>query len=210
MKYVFTITLSSIRGIETQDVKFVGLPEREYEFVPINCVPNDSKVIAVSANHGNVIWYEESHIHPDHCCSASEPIVYIPPTPTPTPTWAPLPPRAPYDLSIARGSIVFAWFHNNAHPQRAEYFDIYRSYDGIHYDHVKTIYARGNGIRVYNIIDEAYSCGGTLYYKVAARNAAGAVYSDPWLAAHGPWRPNDWSVYLPILCLLRSCVFVGG
>ena len=177
MKYVFTVTLSSSRGLETKDVEFVGLPEKDYEFTPINCIPNDSKVISVSANHGNVIWYEEEPVDPNVCCAATDPIVKIPPPPGPTPVPQYLP-RAPYDLSIASGSVVFAWFHNNAPPEQAQYFDIYRSHDGIDFTHIKTIYARGNSIRVYNIIDTDYECGGTLFYRVAARNELGTVYAE--------------------------------
>ena len=188
MKYVFTVTLSSRHGIENKDIEFIGLPDKVYEFEPVSCIPNNSIVLGVSATHGAVLDYTEVP-NPERllelCClddRLGDPHIYDPaseiePQPTPSALQAPL---APYDLSTATGSVVVAWFHNNAEPYTAEQFDVYRSYDGVtDWKWIKSIWAIGKGIRVYNIRDEDYNCGGEVFYKVAASNKIGRAFSEP-------------------------------
>ena len=185
MKYTFTAAICSNRGIEHIEFDYVGLPNKTYTFQPIGCIPNDSIVLGVSANDtGVVINYEQLHnINKtiDFCCSVAEPIISdnpLEPTPTPLPVASHLP-LAPYDLNITLGSVVFGWFHNNAPPYTAEQFDVYRrlGVDG-KWEWVKSIYARGTGIRVYSIRDDNYVCGSVYQYRVAASNSLGRTFSD--------------------------------
>ena len=154
--------------------------ENVYELEPALCIPDDCVIIGVSGDNVDVI--EHNNYKQDDCCEVDDELNIILPPPEPTATPEPpltLPPRAPYQLSIAKGSVVFAWFHNNAPPNPADYFDVYRSLDGVDYDFHKTIYARGTGIRAYKIVDENPPCQSPfLYYRVAARNDHGVTWAE--------------------------------
>ena len=139
MKYTLTLYLSGPNGYTTELVDFISKAGEEYTFDPLHCVPNDSKIVGIQTSHGEVIdWIEHHNPNnlPELCCNPD--IIGV--TPTPTPTYVhPIgleAPRAPYDLSIAYGSIVFGWFHDNSWPKTADYFDVYRSTDTYNYDFV--------------------------------------------------------------------------
>ena len=181
MKYTFILFLEGPDGFTTQTVNLVAKAGEEHTFEPLTCVPNDTRVVGISSNHGDILNWVEKHNPnklPELCCNFDD-AAHVTPTPTPTydtPRGLEAP-RAPYDLSIAYGSIVLGWFHDNAWPKTAQYFDVYRSTDEYNYQHIRTIYAAGEGLRVYNIIDEEFPCGENLRYRVAARNKKGTTVS---------------------------------
>ena len=113
MKYTLTLYLSGPAGYTTKLLDFIAKAGEEHTFDPLYCIPNDSKIVGIQTSHGEVIEWLEHHNPnslPGLCCDLDD-IIGITPTPTPTYIHPPglEPPRAPYDLSIAYGSIVLGW-----------------------------------------------------------------------------------------------------